>query len=164
MDAIKCLKTRRSIRKYRSSPIPKNIIEDIIDCARQAPTANNIQPWEFVVITDFDIKNKVAKLTDRGKFIAEAPLCIVVFSKETKYYLEDCSAATQNILLASWVYGLGSCWVAGDKKPYAEDIRKTLNVPEGFKLVSLVSIGYPEGKIPAQTKKSLTDVLHLESY
>ena len=163
METIEALKTRRSIRKFTDKPIPKEIIEDIIDCARLAPSANNVQPWEFIVVTKPETRKKLAEICDYGKFIKDAPVCIVVFCKNTKYYLEDGSAATENILLASHSYGLGSCWVAGDKKPYAEEIRKLLSAPEGYKLVSLVPIGYPEEK-PKPRKRKLEEVLHQEKF
>ena len=177
MDTIKSLKTRRSIRKFLSKPVEKEIIEDIIDCGRLAPTANNVQPWEFIVVTDSEIRKKIADITDYGKFISSAPVCIVIFSKDTKYYLENGSAATENILLAANSYGLGSCWVAGDKKRYADDIRKLLNVPEGYRLVSLIPVGYSDEKrslVPTEStsvhkeptlaKRGLKDVIHREKW
>jgi nitroreductase len=124
-----------------------------------SPSAVNIQPWEFIVVTDPETRKKIADLTDYGKFIANAPVCIAVFCKDTKYYLEDGSAATMAILLAAWSYGLGTCWVAGDKKHYAEPIRQLLGVPEGYKLVSLIAMGYPAEqptKEKRPSKKSCT--------
>ena len=162
-EAIQNIKSRRSIRKFLSKSVDKKIIEDIIDCARLAPTAINIQPWEFVVITDERMRKELGQVCDYGKFIAQAPVCIVVFCKETKYYLEDGSAATENILLAAHSYGLGSCWVAGDKKPYAEKIRQLLKVPEGYKLVSLIPIGYPAEQ-PKPKKRALKDLIHWEYF
>ncbi len=162
-EVIKLLKERRSIRKYQKKEVPENIIEGIIDCARFAPSAINIQPWGFIVITDEEMRKKIADITDYGKFIADAPLCIAVFCKDTKYYLEDGSAATTYILLAAKAYGLGSCWVAGDKKNYASDIRKLLGVPDGYKLVSLISIGYP-AENPVKEKRPLEEVFHKERW
>ncbi|MCM8830175.1 MAG: nitroreductase family protein [Candidatus Omnitrophica bacterium] len=158
-EVLKVLKERRSIRRYQEKEVPEDVIKDIIDCARFAPTARNLQPWKFVVITDGLLRKKIAGICDYGKFIADAPVCISVFCEDTKYYLEDGSAATTYILVAAKAYGLGSCWVAGDKKPYAEEIRKLLNVPPGYKLVSLISIGYPEGTIPAPSKKPLDEII-----
>jgi len=163
MDFLKILKERRSIRKYQKKEVPKEIIEDIIDCARFAPTAINIQPWEFIVITDKNKREKIADITDYGKFIKDAPVCIGVFCKDTKYYLEDGSAATTYILLAAKAYGLGSCWIAGDKKKYAEKIREILGVPEGYKLISLISIGYPDEE-PKPKKRDLEEVIHWEKW
>lgn len=162
-EVIKLLKERRSIRKYQKKEVPENIIKGIIDCARFAPSAINIQPWEFIVITDGEMRKKIADITDYGKFIADAPLCIAVFCKDTKYYLEDGSAATTYILLAAKAYGLGSCWVAGDKKNYASDIRKLPGVPDGYKLVSLISIGYP-AENPVKEKRPLEEVFHKERW
>ncbi len=165
MDALEALKTRRSVRRFRSTPVEKEKIIEIIDCARLAPSAVNVQPWEFIVVTDAKKREEIARLTDYGKFIREAPLLIAVFCKDTKYYLEDGCAATENILLASWALGLGSCWVAGDKKPYAEEVRKSLQLPPGYRLVSLVAIGYPE-TVPSglSMKRSVDEVLQWEKF
>ncbi|MFB3895201.1 MAG: nitroreductase family protein [bacterium] len=165
MDAIEALKTRRSIRKYLEKPVPKEMIKNLVDIGRLAATANNLQPWEFVVVTDAKMRKQLADITEYGKFIAIAPVCIVVFSKDTKYFLEDCSAATQNILVAARAYGLGSCWVAGDKKPYADKIRELLGVPTGYKLISLIAVGYTEEKqAESKNKRALSEVIHWERY
>ena len=115
-EIIKILKERRSIRKYQKKEVPEDIIREIIDCARFAPTAVNVQPWEFIVVTEEKRRKEIANITDYGKFIADAPVCVAVFCKDTKYYLEDGSAATTYILLAAKGFGLGSCWIAGDKR------------------------------------------------
>jgi nitroreductase len=163
MDAIEVLKTRRAVRVYKRERVPKEIIEDIVDCGRLAATAINIQPWEFVVVTKQDTLRSIADITDYGKFIADAPLCVVVLCRDTRYYLEDGSAATENILLAARAHGLGSCWVAGDKKPYAADICRLVGAPPGYKLVSLIPIG-PPAESPEKAKRPLSDVLHWEKY
>ena len=163
MDAIECLKTRRSVRSYRSDAVDRAVIEDIVDCARLAATAINVQPWQFVAVTEAAALAKIASITDYGKFIADVPCCIAVFCEKGKYYLEDGSAATQNILLAAHAHGLGSCWVAGDKKQYCEQIRRLLGVPESHTLVSLVAIGRAES-VPSPAKKSLNEALHWERF
>jgi nitroreductase len=163
MDAIEVLKTRRAIRAYTEAPVPREIIEDVIDCGRLAATAINIQPWEFVVVTNAPTRRMIARIADYGKFIASAPVCVVVLCRDTKYYLEDGSAATENIMLAARAHGLGSCWVAGDKKAYASDICRLLGAPPDYKLVSLIPMGYP-AETPATPKRPLADVLHWEKY
>ena len=163
MDAIMALKTRRSVRTYERLPVPREIIEDVIDCGRLAASANNAQPWEFVVVTAAEMRRRLADIAEYGKFIAEAPVCIVVMCRDTKYYLEDGSAATQNLLLAAWARGLGSCWVAGDKKPYAGEICKMLGAPEGYRLISMVAVGYP-AQTPHKSKRPVSQVLHWDKY
>ena len=163
MDAIEALKTRRSVRAYTGEPVPRKIIEDIVDCGRLAATAINIQPWEFVVVTDPALRRRLAEISDHGKFIADAPVCVVVLCQATKYYLEDGSAATENILLAARAHGLGACWVAGDKKPFAAEICRLVGAPQNLKLVSLIPLGYP-AESPDKTKRPLSAVLHWEKY
>jgi len=120
MESIEALKTRRSIRRFLSNPVQDDLIEQILDVGRLAPTARNVQPWHFIVVKDEHKRKTLSDITDYGKFIADAPVCIVVISEDTKYYLEDGCAATTNILNAAHSLGLGSCWVAGDKKQYSK--------------------------------------------
>jgi nitroreductase len=164
VDAIAALKGRRSIRLYREEPVAREIIEEIIDTARLAPSANNTQPWEFIVVTDKGMRQKIADLTDYGKFIAQSSVCVAVFCKGVKRYLEDGSAATENILVAAHALGLGGCWVAGYKKDYAEPVGKLLGVPDGYQMVSLISLGYPAEQPEPHGKRDLSEVLHWERY
>ena len=151
------------MRAYKQAPVDKQVIEDIVDCGRLAATAINIQPWRFIAVTDREMLKRIASITDHGKFIAEASCCIAVFCEDTKYYLEDGSATTQNILLAAHAHGLGSCWVAGDKKPYCDRIRGLLQAPQGCKLASLIAVGHAES-VPTPEKKSMSSVLSWERY
>ncbi|MCX7887173.1 MAG: nitroreductase family protein [Verrucomicrobiae bacterium] len=164
MDAITALKTRRSVREFRHDPIPQTVIEEIVDCGRLAATARNIQPWEFVVVTGQATRRKLAEIIDTGRFIADAPVCIVVFCRDVKYYLEDGSAAIQNMLVAAHAHGLGSCWVAGDKKPYCKTVAELLGAPPDQKLVGLVAIGYPAAQPAPPPKRPLHEVLHRERF
>ncbi|MBI2844157.1 MAG: nitroreductase family protein [Armatimonadetes bacterium] len=163
MDAMQCIRTRRSIRSYTRDPVPRDVILQIVDAGRMAATALNLQPWQFIVVTDQETREKIAEVADYGKFIADAQVCIAVYCENSKYYLEDGSAATQNILNAATAYGLGSCWVAGDKKAYCPAINKILDVPDNYRLVSLVAVGHAaEERNPG--KKPLSSVLHWERY
>jgi nitroreductase len=164
MDAIQALRERRTVRVYEENkPISRELIETIIDCGRFASTARNEQPWEFVVVTDAEHRKHIAGITQHGKHIANAPVCIAVLCSDTKYFIEDGSAATQNMLVAAWALGLGACWIAGDKKVYADDLRNFLGAPEGTKLVSLIALGYPAA-ISTPKKRTLAEVLHWERY
>jgi len=165
VEAIEALKTRRSVRRFTGQEVPPAVVEDIVDCGRLAATALNLQPWEFVVVTDPETRHRIADLTDYGKFIAEAPVCIAVFcQRDKKYFLEDGCAATQNMLVAATAHGLGSCWVAGHKKPYADAVAALLGVPETLALVSLVALGYAAKKKAGPKKRALEEVLHWERF
>ena len=164
METIEAIRTRRSIRKFEKQEVSHELLEQLVDCGRLAPTANNIQPWEFVVVTDESVKNRIAAATDHGKFIADAQAVIAVFCKDTKYYLEDGCAATENILLAAADLDLGACWVAGDKKPYAAEVSELLNAPRNLKLVSLISLGWPKHKTGQTKARSLSELIHWEKF
>jgi len=166
MDNLELLRRRRSIRSFQEKGINKGDLEKIIDCARFAPTARDVQPWEFVVITDKSKLKKIAQLAENGRFIAQSSACVAVFCSETKYYLEDGCAATCSLLLAAAAMGIGSCWVAGDKKDYCRPVAELLNAPEGVKLVSLVVLGYPlrDGSFTMAQKRQLGELLHWEKF
>lgn len=164
MDALDAIDNRKSVRKYNSKLVSKEIIERIINAGRKAPSAVSVQPWEFIAVTGLNIRKKLADVADYGKFIAESPLCIVVFCKDTKYYLEDGCAAVENILIAATALGLGTCWIAGDKKSYAETVREILRVPVGYKLIALISAGYSDDDGRPRTKRELKEVLHYETF
>ena len=166
MNMLELVKSRRSIRVYQDKEVPKQALEEIVDCARFAATARNVQPWEFVAITSAEMLKKIAGVTDHGKFLSEAKACIAVFCSDTKYYLEDGCAATENILISAAMLGIGSCWIAGDKKPYCVEVGRLLNVPQEYKLVSLVALGYPqdENSFKLTDKRPLKELLHWERF
>ncbi|MFA5411646.1 MAG: nitroreductase family protein [Candidatus Omnitrophota bacterium] len=165
MEAKNAILGRRSTRNFNSQPVPQRLIEELIDCGRLAPTARNVQPWEFVAVTRRKALEDLAGIVaDNGRFIAGSSCCIAVFCRDTKYYLEDGCAATENILIRAADLGLASCWVAGDKKPYCEKVKALLNLPADFKLVSLIALGYSDAPGEAPEKKPLKEVLHWEKF
>jgi len=165
-NLVNLLRIRRSVREFQNKSIAKDQLEKIIDAARFAPTARNVQPWEFVLVTDKHKLIELAKLAENGRFMAQAAACITVFSTDTKYYLEDGCAATCNILLAATALGIGSCWIAGDKKPYAQQVNTLLNAPLNMKLISLIALGYPQDKdcFQPSDKRQLKELLHWEKF
>ncbi|HEY0307647.1 MAG TPA: nitroreductase family protein [Acidobacteriaceae bacterium] len=162
-SAIETMKTRRSIRTYTRQTVEREIIEEIIDCARLAPTAMNDQPWEFVVITGREDLACIPQLLGHAEFIATAAFCVLVLARETSCAMEDCCAATQNLLLAAEAHGLGACWVAGAQQAYAPVVAKAFGAPETHKLISIVSVGH-SSETPEILKRPLSDVLHWEQF
>ena len=164
MDFFDVVKNRKSVREYAERKVEKDLVKKIIDAGRLAATARNEQPWEFIVTHDKNILTNISDLCPNGPFIKNASCLIALFSKDTKYYIEDSSAATENMLLAIEALSLGGCWVAGDKKDYVEKIRNIFNVPEGYRLVSMISIGYSKTPQDLKDKKALAEVLHWEKW
>ena len=158
------IKSRHSVRKFKPEPIDEIAIQDVLECALHAPTAMNHQPWLIGVIRNKEMLKKIAGLTDHGKFIADCAVCFAIFGEKSEtYYLEDCCAATENLILALQAYGVCSCWVAGEKKPYADAVRNDLAVPEKYTLVSLVPAGNP-AEVNITQKKAMKHVVFHEGY
>ena len=164
MQTFKAICNRASVREYQARPLGKDILEKLVDAGRRAPTARAVEPWEFVVVTKRDMLEQLGRIANNGSFIKAAAACIAVFCQDTKYYLEDGCAATENILLAAAASGLGACWVAGDKKPYVQQVAKLFNVPEDLKLISLVSLGWSKNAVKQSKKRNLKQVIHWERF
>jgi len=162
-SAIETMKTRRSIRTYKPGTVERAVIEEIVDCARLAPTAMNDQPWEFVVITDKKELARIPTLLGHAEYVANAAFAVLVLGREANSTVEDCCAAAENLLLAAEAHGLGACWVAGAPQPYAPAVVKAFGAPENLKLIAIVSVGIP-GEAPQVEKRLLSEVLHWERF
>lgn len=164
MQTFDAIRKRASVREYAPRSVGKDILEQLVDAGRRAPSARAVEPWEFIVVTAKPSLSALADIAENGRFLREAAAGIVIFSQDTKYYLEDGAAATENILLLAADLGLGACWVAGDKKPYAQKVGDLLGVARGFKLVSIISLGWPRNAPEQKKKRSLSDVIHWEKF
>ncbi|MGQ9473854.1 MAG: nitroreductase family protein [Candidatus Caldatribacteriaceae bacterium] len=161
---LQVIKKRRSIRKYENREIPREILEDLVDCGRLAPTGYNAQPWVFVVVTDKDLKTRIAQLATYGRFIKEAGACIAVFCrKDAITPLEDACAATENIIIAACAYGLGTCWVNSYRKAHSRAVETLLNCPEDMEIATLIALGYP-AEYPTRPKKALQEVIRWDRF
>lgn len=173
MDLFEAIKGRRSIRAYTRENVSEEEIEKLIDAARWAPSAGNIQPWKFVIIRDAGTKQKLAAAALNQTFIEEAPVVIVVCADEaqssvgygsrgvTLYCIQDIAAATQNILLAAHALGLSTCWVGAFRE---ELVRRALNVPPNIRPVAIIPVGHAAEEPRAPSRKSLKDIIHHETF
>jgi len=161
MNALEAIGKRRSVRKYTGEPIPGKDLEKIVDAGRLAATGSNQQPWDFVVVTD---RAMVARLKVAAEWLEKAAAIIaVVMDPSSRWWIEDGSAAVENMLIASTALGYGSCWLEGDTLPHEEEFKKVLGVPKEKRLLTLVPVGVPAEE-PTREKKSLQEVLHWERY
>lgn len=165
MDALTAIATRHSTRTFTAEPMTREQLETIVNAGRFAPSARGDAPWTFVTVTEAATRKRLAELTEGGgAFIAEAPACVAVFCKPTKYYIEDGCLAAQNMLIAATALGIQSCWVAGDKKPYAGAIGNLLFAPADHKLVALLVFGHGASAGQPAPKPVLGDVLRWERF
>jgi nitroreductase len=159
MDVFEAIKGRRSIRKYKKKEIDRKTLEEIVDAGRWAPSAYNACAWKYVVLNDRKrIEGLVEIVGKNGLFMKDAAAVIIALSKEGKYFLEDAAAGVQNMLLAAYAKGVGTCWIAGDKKDYCPQVLAYLNAPAEYKLVAIISCGYPDEK-PIKVKPKTEDII-----
>jgi nitroreductase len=163
MDAIEALRSRRSVRAYSLKPVAREVLEEILDCARLAPSAMNLQPWDFVVITDKAGREDISEQCGTAPFLAEAPVLVVVACRKVGTFLEDAACAATVLMVAARAHGLGSCWFHLLDKAYMPQMRADLGVPEDRQLVCVLSLGYGEMP-PAPDKRALEDVVHWEKF
>lgn len=145
--------SRRSVRQFTNERISAEKIEMILKAAMRAPSAGNEKPWEFIVVTQQEIKEKMAQSNPYAKMIEKASHAIVVCGDLNKqrfdydFWVQDCSAATQNILLEATYLGIGTVWIGTYPiKERVEDIQAILNLPESVVPLSVVALGYPAEK------------------
>jgi len=161
MNALEAIGKRRSVRKYTGEPIPRKDLEKIVDAGRLAATGSNRQPWDFVVVTD---RAMVERLKVAAEWMEKAAAIIaVVMDPSSRWWVEDGSAAVENMLIASTALGYGSCWLEGYTLPHEEEFKKLLGVPKEKRLLTLVPIGVPAEE-PTREKRSLEEVLHWKRY
>ncbi|MFP5277907.1 MAG: nitroreductase family protein [Acidobacteriota bacterium] len=162
-SAIEILRSRRSIRAYSGLAVPRDLIEEIVDCGRLAPTAMNQQPWDFMVVTQQAELARIPAMVGHAEFIADAAFVILVLARESMCPVEDCCAATENLLIAAAAHGIGSCWVAAFGQPYAATVAAAFGAPPDRQLIAIAVFGYP-AENPQMEKRSLADVLHWEHF
>ncbi|MEM5834969.1 MAG: nitroreductase family protein [Candidatus Aenigmatarchaeota archaeon] len=172
METLECIKTRRSVRKFKKKEIEKEKLMKILEAAIYAPSSGNLQNWEFIIVRDEENKKLIAKAALNQNFIADASIIIIACSNDDKvifygkrgkdlYAIENVSAAIQNILLAANDLGIGSCWVgAFDEK----EIKKILKIPENVRPIAIIPLGYPEKISETPVRRPISEVVFEEKY
>ena len=169
MDVLEAIEKRASIRKYKNTSIDVNMILQLIDSARLAPSAMNQQTWEFIWVTDPEIRKQVYDVCEsqvRGKmpYIIESGGLIAGVCKPSdnpRFAKLNVAIALQNITIAAMQFGLGTCWVgAFDPKI----LGKVLQVPEDHEIVSMLVVGWPDENPPDKDRKELSDILYKDKY
>lgn len=165
MDLFEAILNRRSIRRYMSKTVEKEKVLNCLYAAIWAPSAHNSQHWNFIVVTDAETRRKLADIHRWGRFMVESPVVIAVVGGPSKsaFWREDLGAATQNLLLAAYAQGLGTCWMGVADTPYEEPIKKLLGIPENLRVLCTVSLGYPAEK-PVKGREPLSRKVHWEKY
>jgi nitroreductase len=171
MDVFEAVQERRSIRAYQDKPVPRDKLEKILEAARLAPSARNIEPWHFVVITDSE-KRRVLSKGRFAKFLAEAPVVIVACGDKKAspdWYAIDVSLAVENMVLTATSEGLSTCCVGSfDEK----DVNAAIKISENYEVLLLLAVGYGREKLDLsgkllhlmRSRKTLSEVASEETF
>lgn len=173
MDILEIIKGRRSIRNFKTENLPEQAVENLVEAARWAPSAGNIQPWKFVIVRKPEIKKMLAKAALEQAFVEEASVVIVVCADEnrssqgygnrgrTLYCIQDTAAAIENIHLAAYSLGFGTCWIGAFDE---EEARTILKIPQGIRPVAIIPVGYPAESPQPGNRRSLDEIVHYETF
>jgi len=172
LDVFEAIQKRRSVRSYEHTPVPIETLRKVLEAARLAPSAGNVQPWRFIVVIDSDKRRKIAKGCRYGRFLAESPVVIVGCGDQKaspRWHAIDTSIAMENLVLAATGEGLGTCWIGVFNE---EEIKEMLKIPSHLKIVALLALGYPTGKPDIwakvvhliRPKRKLEKISYLEEY
>ncbi len=169
-DVIAAILERRSVRRFQPEPVPHAAVGRLIDAARWAPSAGNIQPWQFYVVYNERKKKELASAALNQRFVSEAPVVIVVCVQpemsasryrergRNLYAIQDSAAAVQNILLAAHGYGLGACWVGAFDEAL---VMEALDLPRGLVPVAILPVGYPAEENRPPARRPVEEIVHV---
>lgn len=173
MDLLEAIKGRRSIRAFKNEEVSVEDVERLVDAARWAPSAGNIQPWEFIVVRKPEIRKALVEAALGQDFIKEASVVIIVCANENRsserygvrgkslYCIQDTAAALQNIHLTAYSLGLGTCWIGAFNE---EEARRILKIPQGIRPVAIVPVGYLAETARLPKKRPLDQIVHYEAF
>ncbi|PKQ15061.1 MAG: nitroreductase family protein [Actinobacteria bacterium HGW-Actinobacteria-7] len=157
MDALEALMSRRSIRNYSDQPVTEDQLETVLRAAMAAPSAGNQQSWRFIVVTDEAQRETLSQATPYSGMISRAPVALVICGdtraeKHPGYWVQDCSAAIENLLVAAHAIGLGAVWIGVHPVvERADNVRAACGIPEGIEPMSMIALGHPlETKPPSE--------------
>jgi nitroreductase len=169
MEAIEALMTRRSVRKYTDQPVPDQVVEQLLRAAMAAPSAGNQQPWRFVVIRDRSALESVATNLPHGTMAREAQLAVLICGdlgdeRHPGFWVQDCAAATQNLLIAAHAQGLGAVWLGiYPREERMAHLRSLCKIPDRVVPFALVAVGYPAEQ-PSPNDRFEQTRVHLDTW
>jgi len=162
MDVKTAIQTRKSIRKYENKPIPKDVLADLLESARIAPSANNAQAWYIIAVTDKDTLSKLVPISAHQKFVGECALYLVGVAEPGVYYSAiDMTIALDHLTLRAVELGLGTCWI-GDFE--SDKVKALLGIPEDRDVPICMTVGYPAQNPAARKRKPLSQLFHKEKW
>jgi nitroreductase len=163
MDVFKAIRTALAVRQYRDTPIPDEVVREIVEAGRLTASSANSQPWRFIVVSEKDTLRQLAALARTGPYIAQAPLAIVVATTQSPLAVSDASRAIQSMMLDAWSHGVGSNWVGFGG---VDAVKPLLGIPADLDVLAILPFGNPAPPTGAgkKNRKPLGEVAFRERY
>ena len=166
---IDIMKKRFSVRRFKDKEVEQEKIDKLIEAARIAPSAKNVQPWHFVIIKDKEKREKLTNICKGQKFVSQAPISIAVCANHRDYTMTsgenassvDATIAAEHIALEAVELGLGTCWLGAF---YADQLAELIELPDDYKVVTLLPIGYPDQAKPNRNLKPIEEVVSYDVF
>ena len=178
---IDIIEKRRSIRKYKETPVEDDKLMQIINCGRLAPSDSNTQPWNFIIVRSEEMRKKVALVSHNQEWMAAAPVFIVSVADirvaikdnvpisidedtpgiELKQIIIDTAIAVENMVIAAEALGLATCWITWYTQ---EEIRQILGIPSDKYVVSIILLGYADQEPKARPRRPIEDLIRYENW
>jgi nitroreductase len=164
MEVFDTVRTMLAVRSYQETPVPQDIIRQIVEAGRLTGSAKNAQPWHFIVIENRDTLHRIGALARSGPYVAQAPLAIAVAVEKTPFAVSDASRAIEAMLLTAWSNGVGANWVGFVGS--VDAVKPLLHIPEALDVLAVLAFGYPAAAVGRGRKKrkSLAEVAHREQF
>lgn len=163
MDVFEAVRTVLAVRQFQDKPVPKSLVQQIVEAGHLTASSRNEQPWHFVVVEDRAMLRQLGALAQTGPYIAQAPLAIVVCMERSLFAVSDASRAIQSMMLTAWAHGIGSNWVGFNN---LQQVNPVLGIPENIDILAIVPFGYPVANLGKGRKKRkpLGEIAHRERW
>ncbi|MDM7934694.1 MAG: nitroreductase family protein [Methanothrix sp.] len=168
MEVMEAIRGRRSVRRFADLPLEEEKLGQILEAARLAPSARNMQDWRFIVVRDREMRLRLARAARDQQFVAEAPVVIaacgtsdLVMTCGQPAYAIDVAIAVEHMVLAAFSSGIGSCWIGAF---YEDQVKGLLGIPDHVRVVALLALGYPAGPAQPTERKGLEEVVSYERW
>lgn len=161
---MEAVEKRRSIRRYKPEKIPAEHLKQILEAARLAPSAKNLQPWQFIIVRSRKRKKLLAEIAWKQMFLADAAVIVVALADpeaSPKWFKQDVMIALEHMVLAATSLGYGTCWIGAFEE---EKVKELLKVPRNLKVVALLPVGAPKETPEARPRKGFTEIFFSEEY
>ncbi len=167
MEVMECLRGRLTVRAFKPDPVPPETVERLLEAGRLAPSSRNLQPWHFIVVRNPETLRAIGRIATSGAFVAEAPMAIAIAMENADRPELDAGRVLQQMELAAWAEGLGTCFVGLRVDEQNRQVKELLGISEGVELITVLPFGYRLDAVKGKgrkRRKPMDEIAHGERF